>query len=340
MATTSLAAPLVDARATSTLGLVGNTPLVRLESLGAGLQSEIYVKLESANPGGSVKDRTALSMIRDAELSGVLQPGATIVESSSGNTGIGLALIGALTGHPVIVVAADTTSEEKLAVLRSLNARVILTDWTAPVESPDNARNVAARIAAGIPGSWRAQQFDNPANPRAHYTSTGPEIWNQTSGSVTHFVAGIGTGGTISGTGAFLKDRSLNTVKVIGADPVGSVYSGGEPGDIIVDGVGNSWGEAHWPTTFDSHIVDEFIRIPNDLVYSTVHRLATEEGLILGPSSGLALAAAIQAAESAPPGSTIVAIAPDAGTNYLSKAFNRHWLKTNGITLGSPTNNR
>ncbi|MFC9772480.1 MULTISPECIES: PLP-dependent cysteine synthase family protein [unclassified Pseudarthrobacter] len=340
MATTSPAAPRVEARATSPIGLVGNTPLVRLEALGAGLPSEIYVKLESANPGGSVKDRTALSMIRGAEQAGVLQPGATIVESSSGNTGIGLALIGALTGHPVIVVAGDTTSEEKLAVLRSLNAEVVLTDWTAPADSPDNARNVAARLAAEIPGSWRPQQFDNPANPQAHYTSTGPEIWDQTSGAVTHFVASIGTGGTISGTGAYLKDRSLGTVKVLGADPAGSVYSGGEPGEIIVDGVGNTWGRAEWPTTFNSHIVDEFIRVPNDLVYSTVHRLATEEGLILGPSSGLAIAAALQTAQSAPAGSTIVAIAPDAGTNYLSKAFNRSWLAENGITLDSLAHSR
>nr|WP_237563526.1 cysteine synthase family protein [Arthrobacter sp. H-02-3] len=319
--------------ARSTIELVGNTPLVRLESLTKGLRSDVYVKLESANPGGSVKDRTALSMVREAERTGALKPGATIVESSSGNTGIGLALIGALTGHPVIVVAGDTTSQEKLALLRGFNAEVVLTDWTAPVESPDNARNVAARLAADIPDSWRPQQFDNPANPRAHYASTGPEIWRQTSGAVTHLVASIGTGGTISGTGRFLKDRSRGSVNVIGADPAGSVYSGGEPGEILVDGVGNTWGRPDWPAAFDPEVVDHFVRISNDGVYSTVHRLAEEEGLILGPSSGLAVAAALEAARSAPAGSTIVAIAPDAGTNYLSKAFNRPWLEQNGITL-------
>ncbi|MCA4135593.1 PLP-dependent cysteine synthase family protein [Arthrobacter sp. M4] len=323
---------------TAILDKVGNTPLVRLEIIGKGLPSEIHVKLESENPGGSIKDRTALSMVRDAERSGALRPGATIVESTSGNTGIGLALIGALTGHPVVVVSADTISDEKLAALRNYGARVVLTDWNAPSDSPDNARAIAERITSETPDAWRPMQFDNPANPAAHYSGTGPEIWAQTQGHITHFVAGIGTGGTISGNGRYLKERVAaerpgGHVEVVGADPVGSVYSGGHPGDILVDGVGNNWPEEWWPKVFDRSLVDRFLRIPNDEVYAMVHRLLDEEGLALGPSSGLSVAAALHVALAAPHGSVVVAIAPDAGTNYLSKAFNPVWLAEHKITL-------
>ncbi|MBT2512262.1 cysteine synthase family protein [Arthrobacter sp. ISL-30] len=322
----------------SVLEKVGNTPLVLLEHLSRGLGSSIHIKLESENPGGSIKDRTALSMVRAAERSGDLKPGATIVESTSGNTGIGLALIGTLTGHPVVVITADTISEEKLAVLHNYGARVILTDWNAPSESPENARAVAARITADIPGAWRPMQFDNPANPAAHYEGTGPEIWRQTNGRVTHFVAGIGTGGTISGNGRYLKEqvareRPGGHLEVVGADPSGSVYSGGHPGEILVDGVGNNWPEEYWPRIFDRSVVDRFLRIPNDEAYTSVHRLLNEEGLALGPSSGLAVAAAIRVALAAPHGSVVVAIAPDAGTNYLSKAFNPAWLARNRIRI-------
>ncbi|MDP9937705.1 cystathionine beta-synthase/cysteine synthase A [Paenarthrobacter nicotinovorans] len=328
----------LDGLDASVLDKVGNTPLVKLEALSRGLGSSIHIKLESENPGGSIKDRTALSMVRAAERSGELQPGATIVESTSGNTGIGLALIGHLTGHPVVVVTGDTISQEKLAALHNYGARVILTDWNAPSESPENARAVAARITEETPGAWRPMQFDNPANPLAHYETTGPEIWEQTGGLVTHFVAGIGTGGTISGNGRYLKEQVAAArpgahLEVVGADPYGSAYSGGHPGKILVDGVGNSWPQAEWPKIFDRSIVDRFLRIPNDEVYSTVHRLLDEEGLALGPSSGLAVAAAIRVARAAPHGSVVVAIAPDAGTNYMSKAFNPVWLAENGIRL-------
>lgn len=334
------AAPIPDGLDASVLDKVGNTPLVKLEALSHGLGSAVHIKLESENPGGSIKDRTALSMVRAAERSGELRPGATIVESTSGNTGIGLALIGHLTGHPVVVVTGDTISEEKLAALHNYGARVILTDWNAPSESPENARAVAARITAGTPGAWRPMQFDNPANPAAHYETTGPEIWEQTGGMVTHFVAGIGTGGTISGNGRFLKERVAASragghLEVVGADPYGSAYSGGHPGEILVDGVGNSWPEAEWPKAFDRAIVDRFLRIPNDEVYTTVHRLLDEEGLALGPSSGLAVATAVRVARAAPHGSLVVAIAPDAGTNYLSKAFNPVWLVEHGIRLAA-----
>lgn len=332
-------APEVDvaADAEAVLAQVGNTPLAPLDVLGKGLGSRILVKLESDNPGGSIKDRTALSMVRAAERSGALRPGATVVESTSGNTGIGLALIGALTGHPVVVVTGDTISSEKLAALHRYGARVVLTDWNAPSESPENARAVAARIMADIPGAWRPQQFDNPDNPLAHYESTAPEIWRQTDGKVTHFVAGIGTGGTISGCGRFLKEKSAGHIEVIGADPFGSAYSGGHAGKILVDGVGNAWPEAEWPTVFNRGMVDRFLRIPNDEVYTTVHRLLNEEGLSLGPSSGLAVAAALRVALAAPHGSVVVAIAPDAGSNYLSKAFNPVWLVENHIQLAGET---
>jgi cysteine synthase len=325
----------IAADADAVLAQVGNTPLVPLNILSRDLGNTVYVKLESDNPGGSIKDRTALSMVRAAERSGELRPGATIVESTSGNTGIGLALIGALTGHPVVVVTGDTISSEKLAALHRYGARVVLTDWTAPSESPENARAVAARITADIPGAWRPQQFDNPANPLAHYEGTGPEIWRQTSGKVTHFIAGVGTGGTISGNGRYLKEKSAGHVEVIGADPFGSAYSGGHPGQILVDGVGNSWPQTEWPKIFDRSIVDRFLRIPNDEVYTTEHRLLNEEGLSLGPSSGLAVAAALRVALAAPRGSVVVAIAPDAGGNYLSKAFNPVWLAENHIHLAA-----
>lgn len=325
----------VASDAAAVLAQVGNTPLVPLDVLSKGLGSTVYVKLESDNPGGSIKDRTALSMVRAAERNGELQPGATIVESTSGNTGIGLALIGALTGHPVVVVTGDTISAEKLAALHRYGARVVVTDWTAPSESPENARAVAARITAENPGAWRPQQFDNPANPLAHYEATAPEIWQQTAGKVTHFVAGIGTGGTISGNGRYLKEKSGGHVEVIAADPVGSVYSGGHPGEILVDGVGNSWPETEWPKIFDRGVVDRFLRVPNNEVYTTEHRLLNEEGLSLGPSSGLAVAAALRVARAAPHGSVVVAIAPDAGSNYLSKAFNPVWLADNHIHLAA-----
>lgn len=319
--------------ADAVLAQVGGTPLVRLRTITKGLASAVYVKLESENPGGSIKDRTALSMVRAAERSGALQPGATIVESTSGNTGIGLALIGALTGHPVVVVTGDSISAEKLAALHRYGARVVITDWDAPSGSPENARAVAARITAETPGAWRPLQFDNPANPQAHYDTTAPEIWEQTGGAVTHFVAGVGTGGTISGTGRYLKEKSAGHVEVIGADPFGSVYSGGHAGQILVDGVGNTWPEADWPKAFNRSTVDRFLRIPNDEVYTTAHRLLNDEGLSLGPSSGLAVAAALRVALAAPHGSVVVAIAPDAGSNYLSKAFNPVWLAENHIRV-------
>lgn len=329
------AAPAIDveADADAVLAQVGSTRLVPLETLSRGLPGTVFVKLESENPGGSIKDRTALSMVRAAERSGDLQPGGTIVESTSGNTGIGLAFIGALTGHPVVVVTGDSISSEKLEALQRYGAQVVFTDWSAPSDSPANARAVAARITAETPGAWRPLQFDNPANPRAHYEGTAPEIWEQTAGRITHFVAGVGTGGTITGNGRFLKEKSSGHVEVIGADPYGSVYSGGHPGRILVDGVGNSWPKPDWPKVFDPGLLDRFLRIPDNEVYTIVHKLLNEEELSLGPSSGLTVAAALRVARAAPHGSVVVAIAPDTGLNYLSKAFNPDWLADNHIRL-------
>lgn len=324
-------AAAIPAVFSSAIGLVGNTPLVELRNLAAGLGARVFVKLESRNPGGSAKDRIALHMIRTAEASGVLRPGATIVESSSGNTGIGLALVGLLTGHPVIIIHSGFISAEKRAVLLAYGAQLVEADWEAGPDDPNNARALADRIAAETPNAWRSSQYENAANPDAHFTTTGPEIWAQTAGSITHFVAGIGTGGTITGTGRFLKQQTGGRVRVIGADPVGSTYSGSDSSTIVVDGVGTRWPRSNWPGTYDPSVVDEIQVVPDRLVYETVRRLAVEDALLLGPSSGLAVAVALRVAASAEPGSTVVVIAPDGGGNYLSKAFNDHWLESAGV---------
>ena len=312
----------------SVTDLIGNTPIVELHNLTTGLNCRVLVKLESRNPGGSSKDRIALNLIRTAEADGSLLPGATIVESSSGNTGIGLALVGRLTGHPVIIIHSAFISDEKRALLTAYGAELVEADWEAGPENPQNARAIADRIAAEIPNAWRSAQYVNEANPQAHFQTTGPEIWQQTGGAVTHFVAGIGTGGTVTGTGRFLKEVSEGGVQVIGANPVGSTYGGAEASTIIVDGVGTRWPESNWPSIFDKRVTDEILTIPDAVVYDTVRRLAVEESLLLGPSSGLAVAAALQVAATAHEGSVIVVIAPDGGGNYLSKAYNNSWQET------------
>jgi cysteine synthase len=312
------------------LDLIGNTPVVRLTTLTRGIDSRVLVKLESRNPGGSSKDRIALNMVREAEASGALAPGQPIVESTSGNTGIGLALVGRVTGHPVVIVHSGLVSAEKLAVLTAYGAELVEADWEAGPEDPRNPRAVAAQIAADR-GAWWSSQFLNSANPGAHYRTTGPEVWQQTAGELTHFVASIGTGGTISGTGRYLKEISGGRVRIIGADPVGSTYSGNPAGIIGVDGVGTPWPASHWPTSFSPSVVDEIHVIPDERVYQTVRALAHDEGLLLGPSSGLAVSVALDVAREAPRGSTVVVVAPDGGLNYLSKyaslsgaVFGRH----------------
>ncbi|HEV7811987.1 MAG TPA: cysteine synthase family protein, partial [Leifsonia sp.] len=245
----------------SVASLIGNTPVVALHSLTRGLDSRVLVKLEGRNPGGSSKDRIALNMIRTAEASGALAPGGTIVEATSGNTGIGLALLGRLTGHPVVIVHSADISDEKRKVLSAYGARLVEADWEAGPSDPANPRAVADRIAAEVTGAWRPTQFSNAANPAAHYLGTGPEIWRQTAAQVTHLVAAIGTGGTVSGTGRYLKDVSGGTVRVIGANPVGSTYDGGPAGSIRIDGVGTAWPRDYWPETFDHAVVDEELTV-------------------------------------------------------------------------------
>jgi cysteine synthase len=319
MQPTALSAPpVLPGVADSVLDLIGETPVVRLRRLAPPGGAQVLVKLEGRNPGGSAKDRPALSLVRDAEASGALAPGAAIVESTSGNTGIGLALVGRLTGHPVVIVHGGGMSPEKLGLLRLYGAELIEADWEAGPENPDNPRAVADRIAVERDG-WRSHQYDNPANPNAHYRYTGPEIWRQTGGAVTHLVAGIGTGGTISGTGRFLREVSGERVRIIGANPAGSTYGGDAPGPIRVEGVGTNWPSSHWPKNLDITVPHE-IRTPSDeAAYSAVRRLAEEEALLVGPSSGLAVAVALELAAELDPGHVVVAVAPDSATNYLSE---------------------
>jgi cysteine synthase len=301
----------------SALDLVGSTPLVRLNAVTAGFRAQVLVKLEGRNPGGSAKDRPALQMIRTAEASGDLRPGATIVESTSGNTGIGLAFVGRLTGHPVVLVHGTGMSIEKRAVAAMYGAELVEADWDAGPEDPENPRKVADRIAAER-GGWRSSQYDNAANPTAHYAHTGPEVWAQTGGAVTHLVAGIGTGGTITGTGRYLKEASSGAVRVVGVNPVGSTYGGGEPGPIRIEGVGTRWPRDHWPHSFDPLVPDELRTVPDETAFATVRRLAADEALLLGPSSGLAVAAALEVAQGLDETQVVVVIAPDGGANYLS----------------------
>ncbi|HSA51338.1 MAG TPA: pyridoxal-phosphate dependent enzyme, partial [Yinghuangia sp.] len=317
----------------SMLDLIGNTPMVRLGSVTQGLRATVLAKVEYFNPGGSVKDRIAVRMVDAAEASGQLRPGGVIVEPTSGNTGVGLAMVAQQRGYRCVFVCPDKVSTDKINVLRAYGADVVVCPTAVDPAHPDSYYNVSDRLVRETPGAWKPDQYSNPHNPESHYATTGPEIWEQTEGRVTAFVAGVGTGGTISGTGRFLKERSAGQVEVIAADPFGSVYSGGHAGPILVDGVGNTWPEADWPKVFDRAAVDRFLRIPNNEVYTTAHRLLDEEGLSLGPSSGLAVAAALRVALAAPHGSVVVAIAPDAGSNYLSKAFNPVWLAENHIHL-------
>jgi cystathionine beta-synthase/cysteine synthase A len=256
-------------------------------------------------------------MIRTAEAAGVLRPGATIVESTSGNTGIGLAFVGRLTGHPVVLVHGPGMSVEKRAVARLYGAELVEADWDAGPEDPDNPRRIADRIAEARNG-WRSSQYDNAANPTAHWAHTGPEIWAQTGGAVTHLVAGIGTGGTITGTGRYLKEASDGRVRVVGVNPAGSTYGGGAPGTIGIEGVGTRWPETHWPGIYDRSVADEVRTLPDDRAFAAVHRLAAEEALLLGPSSGLAVAAALDVAADLGEDAVVVVMAPDGGANYLS----------------------
>ncbi len=308
----------------SILDLVGNTPLVRLSKVTEGLRPLILAKLEQLNPGGSVKDRIGLSMLEDAERRGLLRPGGTVIEPTSGNTGHGLAMAAAIKGYKMIFVMPDKMSAEKIALLRAYGAEVVICPTNVDRESPQSYYSVAERLSREIPGGFQPNQYFNPRNPEAHYKTTGPEIWRQTDGKITTFVAGVGTGGTISGVGKYLKEQNP-AIRVIGADPEGSIFSG-EIAPYKVEGVG----EDFWPGTFDRDVVDEFIQVTDRECFVAARKLARQEGILVGGSAGLALHAAIQVAVDSKPDDVIVVLLPDTGRNYLSKFFSDEWMRQNG----------
>ncbi|HLJ99714.1 MAG TPA: cystathionine beta-synthase [Streptosporangiaceae bacterium] len=312
---------------------MGNTPLLRLKSVTKGVAStnNVLAKIEYLNPGGSVKDRIALRMIETAEREGRLHEGGVIVEPTSGNTGVGLAIIAQARGYRCLFTCPDKVAADKIAVLRAYGAEVVVCPTSVPPDHPESYYSVARRLARETPNGWQPDQYANPDNPAAHYHWTGPEIWRQTEGQITHFVAGIGTGGTISGTGRYLKGASGGKVKVIGADPEGSVYSGGTGRPYLVEGVG----EDIWPATYDPEVCDEVIAVSDAESFGMTRRLAREEALLTGGSCGLAVVAALRvAAEN--PGATIVVLLPDGGRGYLSKIFNDEWMSDYGF-LSSET---
>lgn len=324
----------------SVLDAIGATPLIRLTRATAGLRPRVYVKPEWYNPGGSVKDRAALSMLRRAEADGSLRPGGTVVEVTSGNTGIGLALAAAHLGYRTVIFTASATSREKRDQLAAYGAEVRLVDAFVPREHPDSMRSQGKRFAAETPGAWFVDQYDNPANPAAHYATTGPEIWADTAGAVTHFVATVGTGGTISGTGRHLREASGGRVRVIGADPVTSLYADGDGSQKYIEGAGHFLHpEATtdvWPLSLDSGVIDRYVAVEDQDAIDAVRRLARTEGILAGGSAGVALAAALRVAEDLTEDDTVVVLLPDSGRAYLSTYFNDEWLVANGFRGPAP----
>jgi cystathionine beta-synthase len=314
--------------ANSVLDLVGNTPLVRLNSVTAGIAATVLAKVEYLNPGGSSKDRIATRIIDAAEREGLLKPGGTIVEPTSGNTGIGLALVAQQRGYRCVFVLPDKVGEDKRNVLTAYGAEIVVTPTAVAPESPESYYSVSDRLARDIPGAFKPNQYSNPNGPLSHYETTGPEIWRDTEGLVTHFVAGVGTGGTISGVGRYLKEVSGGAVQIIGADPEGSVYSGGTGRPYLVEGVG----EDFWPSAYDSSVVDQIIASSDAESFEFTRRLAREEGLLVGGSSGLAVASALKVARDLPADAVVVILLPDGGRGYLGKIFNEKWMQSYGFT--------
>jgi cystathionine beta-synthase len=309
---------------------IGKTPLVKLRRVTEGLKAAVYVKNEAINPGGSVKDRVAQSMIADAERRGWLRPGGTIIEATAGNTGVGLAMIAAVKGYRCIFVLPDKMSAEKIHLLKAYGAEVVITATNIPPDSPDSYNGVADRLAREIPGAWRPNQFSNLSNPEVHYRTTGYEIWEQTEGRISAFVAGAGTGGTLSGVARYLKEQN-DDIRIIGADPEGSILSGDTPRPWKVEGIG----EDFVPKTLNSQLVDEWIRVGDAESFHIARALARREGMLVGGSSGTAVAAALRYARRLTAEHLVVALCADTGRNYLSKFFDDDWLAENKLTLAT-----
>jgi cystathionine beta-synthase len=308
------------------LEAMGDTPLVRLQAVTQGLRPTVLAKCEMLNPGGSVKDRIGIRMIEAAERSGALRPGGTIVEPTSGNTGHGLAIAAAIRGYRCIFVMPDKMSQEKISLLRAYGAEVVVTPTAVPPESPESYYRVADRLTEEIPGAFCPNQYFNPENPRTHYETTGPELWRQTDGTLTVFVAGVGTGGTISGVGRFLKERDPS-IRVVGADPEGSVYSGDEPRPYLVEGIG----EDFWPATFDPTVVDDYVTVSDRDSFLTARAVTRREGILVGGSGGTAVFAALHVARELDETHTVVVLLPDTGRNYLSKLYSDTWMLQHGM---------
>jgi cystathionine beta-synthase len=308
------------------LDAMGNTPLVRLNKVTRGIEATVVAKLEMLNPGGSVKDRIGLRMIEAAERAGKLKPGGTIVEPTSGNTGHGLAIAAAIRGYRCIFVMPDKMSQEKISLLRAYGAEVVIAPTAVPPESPESYYRVADRLTEEIPGAFQPNQYFNQANPAAHYESTGPELWRQTAGAITHLVTSVGTGGTITGVGRFLKEQNPDS-QVIGADPEGSIYSGGPVHPYRVEGIG----EDFWPEALDNDLVDRYVRVSDKDSFLMARRLVAREGLFAGGSTGTALCAAVRVAgEIDDPDAMVATIIPDGGRPYVSKVFNDSWMRQHG----------
>ncbi|MFO7691110.1 MAG: cystathionine beta-synthase [Cryobacterium sp.] len=310
------------------LDLIGDTPLVKLHKVTDGLAATVLVKLEYLNPGGSAKDRIAVRIIDAAERDGHLKPGGTIVEPTSGNTGVGLALVAQQRGYKCVFVLPDKVGEDKRNVLTAYGAEIVVTPTSVAPDDPESYYSVSDRLAREIPGAFKPNQYFNPNGPLSHYESTGPEIWRDTDGTLTHFVAGVGTGGTITGTGRYLREVSNDTVRIVGADPEGSVYSGGTGRPYLVEGVG----EDFWPGAYDPAVVHEVIAVSDADSFAMTRRLALEEGILVGGSSGMAVVAALRLAATLGADDTVVVLLPDGGRGYLGKIFNDGWMRSYGFT--------